>query len=119
MKKKAVLKFIVKHRENWGFPGGPSDKESTCQCKSCKRCTFDPWIQKIPWRGKWQSIPVFLSGKFHEQRILVGYKYMGMQGVGQYSCCLARVKAETSGVSAKDNFIPLEAVLAGSSPCRK
>ena len=33
---------------------------------------FDPWIRKIPWR-KWQPTPVFLPGKFHGQRSLVGY----------------------------------------------
>ena len=34
---------------------------------------FDPWVGKIPWRRKWQPIPVFLPGKFHGQRSLVGY----------------------------------------------
>ena len=34
---------------------------------------FDPWVGKIPWRRKWQSTPVFLFGKFHEQRSLAGY----------------------------------------------
>ena len=24
---------------------------------------FDPWVRKIPWRRKWQPIPVFLPGK--------------------------------------------------------
>ena len=33
---------------------------------------FDSWVGKIPWRRKWQSTPVFLPGKFHGQRILVG-----------------------------------------------
>ena len=28
---------------------------------------------KIPWRRKWQPIPVFLPGKSHGQRSLVGY----------------------------------------------
>ena len=28
---------------------------------------------KIPWRRKWQFTPVFLPGKFHGQRSLVGY----------------------------------------------
>ena len=32
-----------------------------------------PWIGKIPWRKKWQPIPVFLPGKFHGQRNLAGY----------------------------------------------
>ena len=38
-----------------------------------KRCSFSPWIGKIPWRRKWQPTPVFLSGKSHGQRSLVGY----------------------------------------------
>ena len=34
---------------------------------------FNPWVRKIPWRRKWQPIPVFLSGKSHGQRSLAGY----------------------------------------------
>ena len=34
---------------------------------------FDPWVRKIPWRRKWQHIPVFSSGKSHGRRSLVGY----------------------------------------------
>jgi len=33
----------------------------------------NPWVGKIPWRRKWQPTPVFLPGKSHEQRSLVGY----------------------------------------------
>ena len=55
------------------FPGGASGKESTCQCRRCKRCGFDPWVGKIPWNRKWQPTLVFLPGKSHEQRSLVGY----------------------------------------------
>ena len=32
---------------------------------------------KIPWREKWQSTPVFLLGKFHGQRRLVGHSPWG------------------------------------------
>ena len=31
------------------------------------------WVGKIPWRKKWQPIPVFLPGELHGQRSLVGY----------------------------------------------
>ena len=55
------------------FPGGASGKESTCQCKRCKRHRFNPWVRKIPWRRKWQPTSVFLPGKFHGQRSLMGY----------------------------------------------
>jgi len=54
----------------WGFPGGASFKEPTCQCRRHKRCGFDPWI---PWRRAWQPTPVFLPGESHGQRSLAGY----------------------------------------------
>ena len=45
-------------------------KESACQCR---RHRFNPWVQKIPWRRKWHPTPIFLPGKSHGQRSLVGY----------------------------------------------
>ena len=54
-----------------GLPGG------TCQCRRCKRHRFNPWVGKIPWRRKWQPTPVFLPGKSHGQRSLVGYSPWG------------------------------------------
>jgi len=53
-----------------------SGKESACRCK---RYRFDPWVGKIPWRRKWQPTPVFLPGKSHGQRNLLGYSPMGLQ----------------------------------------
>ena len=55
------------------FRGGASYKESACQWRRRKRLRFDPWVGKIPWRRKWQPALVFLTGKFHGQRRLVGY----------------------------------------------
>ena len=60
-----------------GFPGGASGKESTCQCRRCKRCEFDPWVGKIPWRRARQSTPVFLPRESHGQRSLAGYSPWG------------------------------------------
>ena len=34
---------------------------------------FSSWGEKIAWRRKWQSTPVFLLGKSHGQGSLVGY----------------------------------------------
>ena len=42
-----------------------------------RRCGFDPWVRKIPWRRKWQPTTVFLPGEFHGQRSLVGYSSWG------------------------------------------
>ena len=52
-------------------------KESACRCKKHKRCGFDSWIRKIPWKRKWQPTIVFLPGKFHGQRSLIGYSPRG------------------------------------------
>ena len=37
------------------------------------RCGFDPWVGKMPWRRKWQPIPVFLPGESLGQRSLEVY----------------------------------------------
>ena len=56
-----------------GFPGGTSGKELICQCRRQKRHRFDPWLGKITQKKKQQPNPVFLLGKSHGQRSLVGY----------------------------------------------
>ena len=43
-----------------GFPHGSVVKGSTCQWR---RRGFNSWLEKIPWRRKWQPTPVFLPGK--------------------------------------------------------
>ena len=83
------------HSENrknvLGFPGGSVGKESACQCRRGKRCGFDPWVRKIPSRGKWQPIPVFLPGKSYGQRSLAGY----IQSTGSQRVRHAREHAHT------------------------
>ena len=58
--------LLVSPFHKLGYPGGASGKEPTHQCRRCKRHGF-------LWRREWQSTPVFLPGKFHRQRSLVGY----------------------------------------------
>ena len=45
------------------FSGGARGKETACQCRSQKRCGFDPWVGKIPWRRAWPPSPGFLPGE--------------------------------------------------------
>ena len=54
-----------------------SGKESACRCRRPKRQGFNPWVGKILWSRKWQPAPVFLPGKFHGQKSLVGYNPWG------------------------------------------
>ena len=52
-----------------GLPRWCSGKEFACQCR---RCRFDPDVGKMASRRKWQPTSVFLPGKHHGQRSLVG-----------------------------------------------
>ena len=38
---------------------------------------FNSWVGKIPWRRKWQPLPVLLPEEFHGQRSLAGYSPWG------------------------------------------
>ena len=72
----------------WVFPAVDSGKEPTWQCR---RCGFDPWVRKSPWRRKWQPIPVLLFGKCHGWRSLVRLHSMGSQRAGhEWSTSLIR-----------------------------
>ena len=85
MKKKKKQKTTSQNKEltpRWGLPWWLSGKESTCQCKRCSRCRLDSWIRKIPWRRKWQSTPLFLSGKSQGQRRLEDYSPPGCKESG-------------------------------------
>ena len=55
-----------------GFPRGTSGKEPTTNSE-VKRHGFESWVEKIPWRRKWEPTLVFLPGKSHGQRSLAGY----------------------------------------------
>ena len=46
-------------------------------CLQCRRLKFNSWVEKIPCRREWQPTAVFLPGKFHEQKNLVGYSPRG------------------------------------------
>ena len=59
------------------LPWWLTGKESACQCRRGRSHRFKLWVGKIPWRRKWQPTPVFLTGKSHGQRSLVGYSPRG------------------------------------------
>ena len=67
---KVISLQLIKIIGGWGkdFPGGLDGKVSVYKCG---RPGVDPWVGKIPWRRKRQSIPVFLTRKSHGWRSLV------------------------------------------------
>ena len=76
------------------IPRWLSGKESTIPCRRCRRLRFDPWVGKITWRRKWQPPPIFLPGKSHRQRNLVGYSPRGCKQLDMiehtHMCCMPK-----------------------------
>ena len=92
------LKLILMHFSYiYGLPRWLSGKESACQCR---RCRFDPWVRKIPWKWKWHPTPVFLPGKSHEQRSLADYSPWGCKNVGYNLVTLEKAMAPHSSTLA-------------------
>ena len=56
----------------WGFPGGASGKEPTCQSRRHKRCGIDPLGREDPLE-EGVATPVFLPVESHGERSLVSY----------------------------------------------
>ena len=50
-----------------GFPGSTVVKNLPVNAGDAR------YTGSIPWRRKWQPTPIFLPGRFHGQRSLVGY----------------------------------------------
>ena len=78
-------------------------------------------ITKIPWRKSWQPTPVFSLGKFHGQRILVGYSPWGCTQLDTTECaCLPIVIANQTKPFPvlKDMQSPnTGTLLMGKNPC--
>ena len=67
-----------------------SGKESAWQCRKYR---FDLWVEKILWRRKQQPAPVFLPGKSHWQRSLVGYSPKRHRRVGYHLVTISSVQS--------------------------
>ena len=61
--------FVSTQQATRRFPGGSSGKESATNVGDMG---LIPGSGRPPWRKKWQPPPVFLPGKSHGQRSLVG-----------------------------------------------
>ena len=85
--------MFVGTQEHWWHSG----KDSSSHCRRYKRQGFDPWLGKIPWRRKWQPIPVFFTGKFHWQRSLAGSSPWGHKesDTTERVCACARAHTHT------------------------
>ena len=72
-KKKPMVQSLHGCDSVLGFPGGVAVVKNLPANAGVTGNWGDSWVQKIPWRRKWQLTLVFLSEKSHRQRSLEGY----------------------------------------------
>ena len=75
-----------------GFPGGSAEKNLPATVGDSDSI---PWVRKIPCRRKWQPTPVFLPGKLHGQRSLVGYSPLGCKKESDKTECAPHTYTHT------------------------
>ena len=92
----------------WCCVGRPIGKESAC----------DPRARKIPWRRARQPTPVFLLGKSHGQRSLVGSSPWGRKESNvteqlstQCSVTITTIQLQNTFIALKENPIHLRQLL--------
>ena len=59
------------------FPGGAVVKSPPANAGDARGAGSIPGLGRSPWTRKWQPTPIFLPGKLHGQRSLVGYSTWG------------------------------------------
>ena len=77
-----------------GLPRWLSGKESTCQCKRCRRLGSDPWVR---------TSPLFLPGASRGQESLVGCSTWGCKE----SDMIARLSTHSCMYELDDQQEPL------------
>ena len=111
---KPSIPLLVKTQLEYGIlnlrhPRWCRDKESTCQCR---RCRFDPWVGKIPWRRKWQTSPIFLPGESHGLRSLAGYSPHGHKSWTRLSG-----RTELNGMLDPRSAVQVQTDISASDRC--
>ena len=75
------------------------------QCRSHRRCGFNPWVGKITQRRGWQPTPVFLLGESMD-RGTSGLQFMGSQRTGHDWSNLAHMHATFKPVYFESSRLP-------------
>ena len=72
---KKLNKYTI--MQNMGLPGGTVVKNPPANAGVSGEPSSIPGLGRIPWRRKWQPTPVYLPGKSHGRRSLVGCSLWG------------------------------------------
>ena len=70
--------------------------------------SFDTWVVRVLWSRKWQPAPVFLPGKFCEQRGLVGCSPWGHKEIQLSAEQRQTMKRKTRKITVEDDRPPTQ-----------
>ena len=71
---------------HWCFQSNSLVGQMVKNLSAMQETRFYPCVGKISWRRKWQPTPVFLPGKSHGWRSLVGYSSWGRKELEAFDC---------------------------------
>jgi len=73
-----VTVLLIGPIKNWlHFSGASLMVQTVKNLPAMQDIRVPSLVRKIPWRREWLPTPIFLPGKSHEQRNLVGYSPWG------------------------------------------
>ena len=76
--KRIAIMWMLLEPSVWGFPGGVVVKNLLTNAGNSRGADLiDTWVRKIPWRRKWQHIPVLSPGESDGQSSLASYSPWG------------------------------------------
>ena len=73
------LRVFETHRLKKGLSGWHQWQRTCLPVEETQETLVQSWVRKVPWKRKWQPIPVFLPGKPHA---LDKLQPVALQGVG-------------------------------------
>ena len=76
------MAIIIIIKYYWGFPGGTSGKEPSCQCRSHRRHGFDPWVGNDPLEEGMATHSSILAWRIPRTEKPGGLQSIGSQRVG-------------------------------------
>ena len=85
----------------WGFPGGSAVKKKKQPICQGRRCGFNPWVRKIPWRNKMATHCSILAWKISWTKGR-GLQSMGLPRVG-YDWATKRTTIKNKTKQKKNN----------------
>ena len=77
-----ILLFIKSLAFFWLIVGFPGSSDGKASANNVGDLDSIPGSGRSPGEGKWQLTPVFMPGKFHGPRSLVGYTPWGRKELG-------------------------------------